>query len=175
MSTAKAQAAQVLVSRETVPGTALTTGWLTVKPNPSGIQGFHPEYVDVRSNPLSPYMTDEKGAHVGLNAAPSLVCDLSKGFMDVFGPGFLRSVAKVPGDEPTTQIYYPTAAADGGISQDSFTVTADGDLANGAIIRTRGFVNSANNGNFVCEGTSTTTAIKVPTASLVAETIAVRR
>lgn len=170
MSTAKAQAAQVLVARAPTPGTQPTTGWMTVQPNPSGIQNFHPEYIDVRRNVLNPFMTAEKGDHVGQNATPTLVHDLNKGLLDIFGIGFTRSAAKIPGDEGV-QIYYPTAATDGGGSQDGFTVGADGDLLNGTIVRARGFRNAANNGVFVLEGTSTTTSIKVPTATLVAETV----
>lgn len=173
MTTAKSQAVQLLLSRESTPGTAPTTLWRTLPVNPSGLQGFAPKFIDVTRNVLSPNMTDEKGDHVGQDANFTLVVDLTKDYMDFFGPGLLRSVAKVPGDEPTTQIYYPTAAVDGGGTQDSFAVPADGDLLNGTIVRTRGFVNAANNGVFVLEGTSTTTAIKTPTATLVAETVSI--
>lgn len=62
-----------------------------------------------------------------------------------------------------------TAAVDGGVSEDSFTVPSGGALAAGTLIRTRGFANPANNGVFVVQAGSTGTSILVPTGSLVAE------
>lgn len=171
MTTAKSQAVQLLVSREVTPGTAPTTLWRTLQPNPSGIQGFAPQHIDVARNVLSPNMTDEKGDHVGQNAAWTLVHDVTKDLFDYFGAGLLRSQPKVPGDEPTTQIYYPTAFVDGGVSADEIAVPADGDLTDGHLVRTRGARNAANNSVFVLAGTSTTTAIKVATGTFVAETV----
>lgn len=171
MTIAKSEAVGFLVAREATAGTAPSSGWAQFQPNPGGLAGTAPELVSINRDPLSKLATDEKGDHVGLNVNVTLTHDLNKDFVDMFGDGFLRSVAKVPGDEPTTMVYRPSAAADGGGSQDSFTVSADGDLANGLIVVSRGFANSANNGIFVLEGTSGSTAIKVPTATLVAETV----
>jgi hypothetical protein len=170
MTTAKAEATQLLVARESALGTAPSSGWLTVQPNPSGIQGFSPEYVDVARDPLSTFATDEKGDHVGLKANPVLVHDLNIDLAHIFAEGWLRSDTKVPGDEGL-EIYRPTAVVDGGGSEDSFTVAASGDLANGTLVVARGFVNSANNGLFLLSGTPTDTAIKTATATLVAETV----
>lgn len=171
MTTAKAQAVQLLISRESTPGTPPTTLWRTTQPNPDGIQDFAADYVDVRRDVLNPNFTDEKGDHVGENGSFTLVHDLTKDLLDFIGPGILRSLGKVAGDENTTEIYYPTAAVDGGGSNDSFTVAADGDIIDGTIFRTRGFVNAANNGVFVAAGTSGTTALKTATGLLVAETV----
>lgn len=170
MSTAKSQAVQLLVSREVTPGTAPTTLWRTLQPNPSGIQGFAPQHIDVARNVLSPNMTDEKGDHVGQNAAWTLVHDVTKDLFDYFGAGLLRSQPKVPGDEGV-QIYYPTAFVDGGVAADEITVPADGDLNDGALVRTRGARNAANNNVFVMAG-ATALAMKVATGTFVAETVA---
>jgi hypothetical protein len=170
MTTAKAEATQLLVGRESALGTAPSSGWLQLEPNPSGIQGFAPEYDDVQRDPLSTNATMEKGDHVGLRANPVLVHDLNLHLAHVFAEGWLRSATKVPGDEGVA-IYRPTAAADGGGSEDSFTVSSNGDLANNTLVVARGFVNSANNGLFVLSGTPTDTAMKVATGTLVAETV----
>lgn len=171
MTTAKSEATGYLVARESTLGTAPASGWLRLQPNPGGIQGFQPEYVDVNRDPLSKFATDEKGDHVGLNANLTLVHDLNKDLADTFAEGWTRSAAKVPGDEPTTAIYRPTAFVDGAGSQDSLTVASDGDLADGLLVIVRGAVNSGNNGVFKLEGTSTGVAIKVPTATFTAETV----
>jgi hypothetical protein len=163
MTTAKAEATQILVARESTLGTAPSSGWRQLQPNPGGIQGWQPEYVDVNRDPLSTYATDEKGDHVGLNANPVIVHDLNKDLVDEFGEGWFRSTAKVPGDEPTTAIYRPTA-----VTSTGYTVAGDGDLANGLLVYARGFDTSGNNGLKVLAGTSTATEIKA--AGLTAET-----
>lgn len=171
MTTAKAEATQILVAREAVRGTAPSTGWRQLQPNPGGIQGWQPEFVDVERDPLSTLATREKGDHVGLNASPVLVHDLNKDLVDEFAEGWLRSAAKVPGNKGVA-VYYPTAVVDGGAAEDSYTVDANGDLTAGLLIYARGFANAANNGLKVLSGASTATAIKVATGTLVAETVA---
>lgn len=171
MTTAKAEATGFVISRETTWGTIPTTGYMRLQPNPGGLQGFAPEFVDVNRDPLSKFATDEKGDHVGLNAKPVLVHDLNKDLCDIFAEGWTRSAAKVSGDEPTTAIYRPTAVVDGAGSNDSFTVAADGDLANGTLVYARGFVSPLNNGVFLLAGTPTTFAIKVATGTFAAETV----
>jgi hypothetical protein len=163
MTTAKSQAAQLLFAREATPGTAPATGWLTTQPNPSGIQKFNANYTDVARNPLSPFMTKEKGAHVGMSAEPSLVHDLNKGLLDTFGPTLLRSVAKVPGNKGQ-QFYYPTA-----VTATDYTVAALGDLTAKLLVFARGFLNAANNGLKLVGAASTGIAIKA--TGLVAETV----
>ncbi len=172
MTTAKSSSTQLGVARESSWGVAPSSGYVQLPPNSAnGLQGWEPQYVDVNRDVLSPYMTDEKGDHVGRSASPSLVSDLNKDYADIFFEGWTRSLAKVPGDEPTTAIYRPTAFADGGGSADSLTVAADGDLADDRLVIVRGAVNAANNGVFVTSGTSTTVAIKVATGTFVAETV----
>lgn len=164
MSTAKAQAAQLLIARAPTPGTQPTTDWRTLQPNPSGIQNFIAQLVSVRRNPLNPYMTDEKGDHVGLDVNATLVHDLNKNWLDIFGVGLLRSLAKFPGNITNTQVHYPTA-----VTATGYTVGANGALANKLLVYARGFANSANNGLKLLAGTSTGTEIK--TTGLVAETV----
>lgn len=163
MSTAKAQAAQVLIAREATPGTTPTTGWMKLEPNPSGIQNFHPDNAYLARNVLSPYMTDEKGDIVGLTAAPTIVHDLNIGWLDILGPSLVRSQPKVPGNQGV-QIYYPTAVTGTG-----FTVTADGDLPDGTLIQVEGCSTASNNGVKKLAGTSTTVLMKA--AGLMAESL----
>jgi len=155
MTTAKAQAVQLLISRATTPGTQPTVDWRTLQPNPSGIQNFIAQLVSVRRNPLNPFMTDEKGDHVGLDVSATLVHDMNKSLLDIFGPGLLRSVAKFPGNITNTQIHYPTAVAAAG-----YTVPANGALNNKLIVFARGFSIAGNNGAKVLAGTSTATEIR---------------
>jgi hypothetical protein len=162
MTTAKAEAAQVLISRESTLGTAPSSAWMQLQPNPGGIQGWQPEYVDVNRDPLSKLATMEKGEHVGLNASLTLVHDLNKDLMDNFAEGFVRSAAKVPGNKGLA-IYRPTAC-----TSTDYTVAASGDLTAGLLIFARGFATAANNGLKVVGSSSTATAIK---ATLTAETV----
>lgn len=135
---------------------------MKLEPNPSGIQDFYPMYDDVRRNVLSPNMTVEKGDHVGLSGQPKIVHDLNKGLMDVFGPGFLRSVAKYPGNSAGK--YYPSA-----VTATGYTVPLGGALANNLLVFVRGAPTLANNGVKLLAGTSIATEIK--TTGLVAEAV----
>lgn len=88
--------------------------------------------------------------------------------MRYFLPGFLCCTPSTPGgsDQATFQV---TAVTDGGGSADGFTVADNGDLAERTLVYTRGMANAENNGLFMLTSGSTTTSIKVPTATLVAE------
>lgn len=163
MTTAKAEAAQILISRESTLGAAPTSLWQQLQPNPGGIQGWQPEYVDVNRDPLSKLATMEKGEHVGLNANVSLVHDLNKDLLDLFAEGMSRSAAKVPGNKGLA-IYRPTA-----VTATGYTVAASGDLTATLLVFARGFATSANNGLKVVTGVSTATEIKTP--GLTAETV----
>lgn len=163
MTTAKAEAAQILIARESTLGTAPSSAWMQLQPNPGGITGWQPEYVDVNRDPLSKLATMEKGEHVGLNANVSIVHDLNKDLLDNFGEGFTRSVAKVPGNKGVA-IYRPTA-----VTATGYTVAASGDLTASLLVFARGFATAANNGLKVVTGVSTATEIKAP--GLTAETV----
>jgi hypothetical protein len=163
MTTAKAEAAQVLIARESTFGTAPATLWQQLQPNAGGIQGWQPEYVDVNRDPLSKLATMDKGEHVGLNANVTLVHDLNKDLLDNFAEGFTRSVAKVPGNQGVA-IYRPTA-----VTGTSYTVPSLGALTAGLLIFARGFAVAGNNGLRVVGASSTGTAINA--SGLVAETV----
>ena len=163
MTTAKAEAAQILIARESTLGTAPTASWQQLQPNPGGITGWQPEYVDVMRDPLSKLATMEKGEHVGLNANVTLVHDFNKDLFDNFGEGLTRSLAKVPGNKGVA-IYRPTA-----VTATGYTVPASGDLTASLLVYARGFVTAANNGLKVVTGVSTATEIKTP--GLTAETV----
>lgn len=172
MTTAKAEGTGFLVSREAegARGIPLATGWFKLQPNPGGIQGTTPDFVDVNRDPLSTFATDEKGDHVGLDAKITVIHDLNKDLIDRFGEGWTRSIPK----SAVTTIFYPTAAVDGGGGSDSFTVAAGGAaILDGMLFMVRGPANAANRGVFVANGTSTGIAVKVATATLVAEAFAV--
>lgn len=163
------EAATVTVALESITGTAPSSGWIQLQPNPGGIQDWQPRLKTVERNPLSKYASREKGDNVGLDAEPKLVHDLTKELIDTFAGGMYRSVARHPGG--TNQSFFrPTAVVDGGASPDEYTVSANGNLAAGILIYARGFSNAANNGLKVVVATSSATAIKVATGSLVAET-----
>jgi hypothetical protein len=169
MGKAKAEASTILLAAEATYGTNPGSGaWQQVGVNPGGITDWIPKLKTVERDPLSKYASREKGDNVGLDAEPKLTHDLNKEWGDLhWGPVF-RCAAKHAGNKGQS-FYRPTAVVDGGGSNDSFTVAALGDLSDGLLIYTRGFTNSANNGLFVLAGTSTSTAIKVATGTLVAE------
>ncbi len=154
------------------PGTAPSTLWTQLQPNPGGIQNFEPVFDTVERDPLSKYFSDEKGDNVGLRAEPKIVHDWNKDLMDLVATSMFRTNAKHPGGTALS-FFRPTVVVDGGGSDDSYTVAASGDLAAGRLIFARGFGTTAaqiaaNNGLKVVVA-STGTAIKVATASLVAE------
>ncbi len=171
MTLAKAEAASVVLARETTLGTAATSGYVQVQPNPGGIQAWAPALVTVERDPLSKYASREKGDHVGLDAAPKLVHDLNKDSLDLHAELIFRSAGKHPGGTGVA-FFRASATLDGGGSADTFTVlpSTGSDLAAGTLIYARGFTNAANNGVFVVVAGSGTGSIKVATASLVAET-----
>ncbi len=169
MTMAKSEAAAVVLARETTLGTAATTGYVQIQPNPGGIQGWTPALVTVERDPLSKYASREKGDNVGLDAAPKIVHDLNKDSIDLNAEAIFRSAGKHPGGSGTA-FFRPTAVVDGGGSADSFSVAAGGAVASGTLLYGRGFTNAANNVVLVATTGSDATNVKVPTATLVAET-----
>lgn len=165
MTTAKAQAAGLRVARANSPGTQPTTGWLTLLPNPDGIQNFEPQFIDVANDPLSPNMVNEKSDHVGETAAPTIVHNLNKSLIDALGPTLLRSAANVPGNKGAA-FYYPTA-----VTTTGYTVEALGDLTAKLLIYARGFATAANNGLKAVASSSASGEIKA--SGLAAETVSV--
>ncbi len=161
MTTAKSSSTQFVVGRETAYGVAPSTGFVQLPPNPDGLQGFEPDFDSVNRNVLSPLLTDEAGDHVGLKASPVFVSDLNKDYLNTFGPGWLRSLMKVPGNKGV-QIYRPTA-----VTATGYTVAASGDLTASLLVVATGFTTAANNGMKAVAAASTATEIKA--AGLVVE------
>lgn len=168
MTLAKAEAAQIVLARESTLGTAATTGFVQVQPNPGGIQDWHPDLVTVERDPLSKYASREKGDHVGLNATPKLVHDLNKDWLDIHAELIFRSAGKHNGGSGTA-FFRPTAIVDGGGSADSFSVASGGAVPSGTLLYARGWTTPANNAVWVATTGSDATNVKVPTASLTAE------
>lgn len=172
MSLVPADATTVLANRESSAKTASTgaKSWLTVQPNPGGIQGFRAAYESVSRNILSKNLTPEAGDIVGMSVQPRLVVDVTKDHLDFYAGDMYRCTPKHGGSSGQS-FWRASATVDGGGSADSITVPADGDVAARSLIRLRGAVNAANNAVFVAEAGSTDTSIKVPTGTLVAETL----
>jgi hypothetical protein len=161
MTLVRSETVGLIVAPETSLGTQPTANWLVLQPNPGGIQDFQPNFSTVERDPLSKYMTREKGDNVGLDAAPKFVHDLNKDTIDFFGTSIFRSAAKQSGGTGLS-LFRPTAVTGTG-----FTVAALGAIPNSALFFTRGFTTAANNGLKLAAGTSTGTEIK--TTGLVAE------
>jgi len=149
-------------------GTDPIAGWVQLQPDKGSIQGFKQELQTVERNIHDPYMGNRKGRVVGWAVKPQFAHDFNKDFADLIAEAIFRCAGAHPGGKGQ-RLYRPTVVVDGGVSNDSFTVAALGDLPDGTLIKTRGFTNAANNGLFKTAGTSTATAIKVATGLLVAE------
>lgn len=160
------EAATVRIAPEGTVGTAPSSGWTQIQPNPGGIE-IDPELETIERDPLSVYATDEKGDVVGLKANVKITQDLNMDWLRVHAGAMFRCVPKHPGG-PTTSFVRPTAAVEG--TPDSFTVpTMSAALAAGTLVYVEGALNAANNGLHVVDSSSSTTSIKV-TSTLVNET-----
>lgn len=161
MALAKAEATQVLLSREPSLGTAPTSGWVQIQPNPGGIQDYNPLFTAVVRDPLSKLASLEKGDNVGLDVTIKIGHDLNKDWVDINAEPIFRSNAKHAGNT-SQSLYRPTA-----VTATGYTVPANGALSNNLLVFARGFATAANNGVKLLAGTSTSTEIK--TAGLVVE------
>lgn len=154
---------------ESTRGTSPSSGWQQLQVDVGGVSGFRRNYTDVERDIHSVNATMEKGDHVAYTVEPSLTHDVNKDFVDTFAEPVYRCAAKHLGGTGLSK-FRPTAVADGGGAEDSYTVASLGAIPNNVLIYARGFTNSANNGLKITTGTSTGTAIKVATGTLVAET-----
>lgn len=161
------EAATVRWATEGTLGTAPSSGWTQGQPNPGGIE-FDAELETVERDPLSVNAADEKGDIVGVKANVKITQDWNMDTAHQFATSAFRTNPKNPGGTGTA-FFRPTAAVDGGGSDDSFTVAAGGALAAGTLIKVFGFANAANNGIFKVTSGSGATSIKVATGLLVAE------
>lgn len=154
--------------REATLGAATppTSGWFKVEVNTPSEAG-----AQITTTPRTPISEDRarrKGVITDLDSPFAFQQDLTLEALEEFLPAALKADYKHPGGSGVA-FFRPTAVVDGGGSEDSFTVAADGDVVNDLLIRARGFTNSGNNGVFKTTGTSTGTAIKVATGTLTAE------
>jgi hypothetical protein len=151
---------------EVTVGTQATTGWRRDEVNQGGLSDFYAQLKRVARNIISPNMMAEKGAVVGLSAAPKLTADLNRDLIERYGNAWFCAVPKHIGG--TGQGKFSVAELTlTAVTSTGYTVTANGAIPNNVLVYASGFTNSANNGLKVLAGTSTGTEIK--TAGLVAE------
>lgn len=156
----------IAAAEESTPGVLPTSNWRNLEADAIGDPG--PQYTKQARNPFTITRQLRRPFVAGLDCALTLEVDAIKDHIDIFGEAMFKADWKHNGGTGQS-LFRPSAVTDGGGSEDSFVVAAAGNLANGTIIVTRGFANPENNGTFVTTGTSTTTAIKVATGTLVAE------
>lgn len=164
----------VSFARESSSGVAPSTGWQQLAPlHTGGVSGNMNTNVEVLDESMSSMLMNGKPIHVDKDATPTLTFNLKKSNLDFWLPALLRSTPSTPW--AGAQVLYATAAVDGGGSADSFTVAGAPTLPAGTLVFVRGFENDANNGVFVLGAGSSATSLKLPTATVVAETIAAGR
>lgn len=170
MSQVLTEGTNLAVVVETTLGAATppTSGWINVEPNSYGDSG--PSFKKLPRTPITKTRQRQKPILVDLDSAMPFEHDLTKDAIDVFIEGIFASAIKHSGGTGLS-IFRPTAVVDGGASPDEYTVAASGAIQANTLIYARGFVNSANNGLKAVVATSSATAIKVATASLVAESV----
>lgn len=162
------EAVTVRVATESVRGTHPTSGWWTAQVDVGGVSGFQRSYTDVTRDIHSVNATNEKGDHVAYSVEPSLTHDMNLEFCDGVLAATFRCNPKHFGGTGMSK-FYPSAVVDGGGSDDYFTVSALGNIGAGFLIRSRGWVNTGNNGTFVTVASADATKVKVATATLTAE------
>lgn len=161
----QADAAGILIARETTPGVQPVSGWLQLQPNPGGITNLTRQNNVVERHILSPNMTPERGEVVGYDVSPKYMQDLDKDLLDFIGEILFRSVTKHSGGTGQSK-FYPSAVVNG--SPSSYTVATLGALPAQALVRGNGFTNAANNGLHLLAAGSAAGSIKTGDA-LVAE------
>lgn len=143
-----------------------TTGWLNLEPDAIGEPG--PEYKKMARTPFTITRQKRRPFVAGVDCTLTLDLDLTKDHIDFFGESMFKSDWQHSGGTGQSK-FKILAAVDGGGSVDSFTVAADGDLAEGTLVVSRGLDNPQNNGLWVVAAGSVDASVKVPTASLVAD------
>lgn len=143
-----------------------TTGWLNLEADAVTDPG--PQYKKMARSPFTITRQLRRPFISGLDCALTLDLDAIKDHIDIFGEAMFKSVWKHSGGTDQSK-FIIAAVVDGGGSADSFTVAADGDLADGTLIVTRGLGEEENEGLFRVTTGSTGTSVKVPTATLIAE------
>lgn len=129
---------------------------------------FGATVTNVARDPVSVSRQRRKGGTTDLDSAVDFETDfVFSHFIDLI-EAFTFATAN-QASTTALGVFTPTAVVDGGGAEDEYTVAASGDLDAGILIYARGFTNSDNNGLKLVVATSSATAIKVVTASLVAE------
>lgn len=149
-------------------GTDPTAEWVQLRPDKGSLQGWEKTLQTIEQQQIDPYMVDRIGRVVGWAVSPQFSHDFTKDFADLFAEPMFRCAGAHPGGKGQRK-YRPSAVVDGGAGEDSFTVAALGDLPNKTLIKSRGWVNAANNGIFTTMADSVAGSIKVLTGLLVAE------
>lgn len=165
MGRVKSNVVTLQVSEESALETAGTV-WYDVPRTDLG--EFGARTTSQSSRPAGANRRPQGSAIVDLDSGVSFSDEFRLGTFRRFLPGLLFVTPTAPGSTDVA-VFSPSAVADGGANEDSFTVADDGDLPDNTLIYARGFAEPQNNGLFVTTGTSTTTAIKVATATLAAE------
>jgi tail tube protein len=170
---AKAEAANLVVVKETALGTPATAGGQTLQPNADGIGNFYPQLKTVAPSPLSKLRQMEAPQIVDVDAKPSLTQDLTKDVIDAFAEGMMLVKAKHNGGTGvayfTNNLPTPTVTAR---TTTAYTVSANGALQAGTLVVPRGWATGANataNGTLQVVGASST-GTSIPVAGGVAET-----
>ncbi|MHA1859163.1 MAG: phage tail tube protein [Candidatus Thorarchaeota archaeon] len=138
------------------------TQWKLIEPNT--INSFGPELSTVSRNPISKDRQRKKGTITDLDSAAEFDADLTMDHFLDFSEGFVFANYNGPikfGPQETDTVTAVTGA-------DSFTVDANGDLAEFTLVHAKGFTNAANNGLHVVDTGSAGTNLVV-TTTLTAE------
>lgn len=162
------EAVAVALARETVRGVRPSADWTKMQPDVGGVVGFERACTDVERDIFTVEATQEPGDHVAYVVEPQLTHDMNKDFVDkVMGAVYRCRPAHFGGTGQSK--FYPTAAVDGGVGADSFSVPDSGALAAGTLIEVRGMGIAQNNGFFEVAAGSDADSINVPSGALAAE------
>lgn len=168
MSDVPSEGVVIRMAPQPTLGTDASAEWVQLQIDKGSLQKWNRSLQTIERNIHDPYMVNRKGRVIGWQVMPQFAHDFNKDFADLHAEPMLRCVGQHPGGKGQRK-YRPSAVVDGGVSDDSFTVPALGDLPTKTVIRTRGFTNSANNGKFTTVAGSVAGAIHVATGTLVAE------
>lgn len=143
-----------------------TTNWLNLEADAVGDPG--PDYKKMARTPFTITRQLRRPFISGVDCALTLDLDLTKDHIDFFGESIFKSDWKHSGGTGQSK-FLIAAVVDGGGGVDSFTVAADGDLAEGTLVVSRGLDDDQNNGLWRVAAGSVDGSVKVPTGSLVAD------
>ena len=171
MAEVNAEGMNVAAVVETVQGASPppATDWLNLEADAVGDPGA--DYKKMARTPYTKTRQLRRPFVSGMDASLKLDLDAIKTHLDFFAEGMFKSAFKHSGNTGQSK-YKTTAAVDGGVGVDSFSVPANGAIAAGFLIVTRGFANEQNNDLFVVSAGSGAAFVNVPTGSLVAEAAA---